>query len=360
MNEMRFPFYVKFSLILIALTFLLGLLYFGQGIFMPFAFAVILTILLDPIKQFLVRKKFPRLLAISITVCCAVVIVALIFYFITTQLSMFAESFPQFKVKILSLITNLQGWLEKTFKVTSDKQIKYLKQAGENLFSSGGAILGAALSAITGTMVVLTILPVYIFVLLIYKPLFVNFLVDVFSDNSDSPVREILREIKLVIQSYLVGLLVEAAIVAFMNSVGLLLIGIDYAIFLGVLGALLNIIPYIGGIIAICLPLLIAFSTEDGIVPPILVVCVYLLIQFIDNNIIVPRVVASKVKINAVISILAVLVGGALCGVAGMFLSIPTVAILKVIADKIESLKPWGRLLGDELPEEKGKKFNDK
>jgi predicted PurR-regulated permease PerM len=139
-------------------------------------------------------------------------------------------------------------------------------------------------------------------------------------------------------------------IVAILNSVGLLLLGIEYAIILGIMGAVLNLIPYIGGIIGIALPMVIAFVTKDSLSYPILVFCVYLFIQFIDNNYIVPKIVAARVRINALISIIAVLIGGALWGVPGMFLSIPITAILKVIFDHIEPLKPWGFLLGDIVP----------
>jgi predicted PurR-regulated permease PerM len=80
------------------------------------------------------------------------------------------------------------------------------------------------------------------------------------------------------------------------------------------------------------------------------VLLLYLFIQFIDNNYIVPAVVASRVKINALVSVIVVLIGGALWGVSGMFLSIPLTAILKVVFDHIESLKPWGFLLGNMTP----------
>jgi AI-2 transport protein TqsA len=117
-----------------------------------------------------------------------------------------------------------------------------------------------------------------------------------------------------------------------------------------VIGAILNLIPYLGGIIAIALPMVIAFVTKDSLTYPILVFFVYLFIQFVDNNFIVPKIVAARVKINALISVIAVLIGGALWGISGMFLSIPITAILKVIFDHIESLKPWGFLLGDIVP----------
>ena len=160
-------------------------------------------------------------------------------------------------------------------------------------------------------------------------------------------VNEVMTETKTLIQRYLYGLSIEAGMVAIMNSAALLIIGVDYAILLGVLGALLNVIPYIGGIIAISLPMIIAVATQSTSAA-IWVFVAYTIVQFIDNQIIVPYIVASKVKINGLMSIIVVLIGGALWGVAGMFLSIPLTAIIKVFFDRIEPLKPWGILLGDE------------
>ena len=163
-------------------------------------------------------------------------------------------------------------------------------------------------------------------------------------------VLTVLKETKTIIQSYLVGILLEALIIAILNSTGLLILGIDYAIVLGITGALLNMIPYIGGVVAVVLPMTIAFITKDSLTSPLLVLALYGVIQFADNHFISPKVVASKVELNALVSIIVVLIGGAIWGVPGMFLSIPVTAILKVIFDKIESLKPLGFLLGNEVP----------
>jgi predicted PurR-regulated permease PerM len=134
-----------------------------------------------------------------------------------------------------------------------------------------------------------------------------------------------------------------------LNSTALLIIGVDYAILFGIIGAILNLIPYIGGIVAISLPMMMALLTGTPM-KALLVLGAYVLIQLIDNNYLVPKVVASKVKVNALISIIVVLIGGALWGVAGMFLSIPLTAICKVVFDRIESLKPIGFLIGDNMP----------
>jgi AI-2 transport protein TqsA len=195
------------------------------------------------------------------------------------------------------------------------------------------------------------LIPVYIFLLFLYQRRLVDFLTQVFSGHrQDQGVADVLHESKSAIQSYMVGLLIEGSIVAVLNVAGLLALGIPYALLLGVLGALLNFIPYIGGLTAILLPVLMAFVAKQGYGYPLGVVGVYIVIQFIDNHFLIPRIVASKIKVNALVAIVGVLVGNAIGGVAGMFLALPIIAILKIIFDRIDGLKPWGLLLGDEEP----------
>ncbi len=185
--------------------------------------------------------------------------------------------------------------------------------------------------------------------ILYYQPLLLDFIRKVFGTGNKSEVNEVLSSTKSIIQRYLVALFIETVIVAVLNSIGLMLLGIEYAILFGVIGAILNLIPYIGGIIAIALPMMLALATQS-VTSALLVLLVYSIIQLIDNNYIIPKLVGSRVKINALVSIVAVIAGGALWGIPGMFLSIPLTAIVKVIFDHIDSLKPWGFLLGDSMP----------
>jgi predicted PurR-regulated permease PerM len=144
--------------------------------------------------------------------------------------------------------------------------------------------------------------------------------------------------------------MLEMVIIATLNSIGLICLGIDYAIILGIIGALVNVIPLIGGYLSIIPPLIIAFITKDSAIYAMLVIIVYAVIQSIDDHFIIPYIVASRVKINALISLIVVFIGGALWGIPGMFISIPVTAIIKVIFDNIEGLKPWGFLLGNTVP----------
>jgi predicted PurR-regulated permease PerM len=353
MEEREYPFYIKSTSILLGLCLLGLILYVGQDILVPLAFAGIFAILLHPISSFLTKHKAPGFLAISLTVFAALVFVGLIFYFMSIQIAVFSEAFPKLKEKVFVGLTRAEDWIDKSYHISAAQQIAWAKKNIGNLYQHGGAMISATVTTVSGLLIMLTLIPVYTFLIMFYRPLLIGFVLKIFDKNDTSRVNEVLIEIKAVIQSYLIGLFIEGSIVAALNCTVLLILGIDYAIFLGVLGAMLNVIPYIGGIIAILLPVIIAFVTKEGFFYPVMVIICYVVIQFIDNHFLIPRIVAAKVRLNAMISIIAVLVGGALWGISGMFLVIPAVAIMKIIFDRIESMKPWGMLLGDNLPGEK-------
>ena len=184
-----------------------------------------------------------------------------------------------------------------------------------------------------------------------------RFIVAVFKNEHEPKVVEVLQESKSIVQGYMTGLIIEMGIVAAINTTGFIIVGIEYAVFLGVFAAILNMIPYIGMMIASVFCMLITLTTSTNITDIVWVIVILTVVQFVDNNIIMPKVVSSKVKINALITILGVLIGGALAGVSGMFLSIPAIAILKVIFDRVEELKPWGLLLGDDITGHKKNKI---
>jgi predicted PurR-regulated permease PerM len=346
MPEKQYPFYLKATVILFGLILSVYALYNLQGILIPLAFACVFAILLNPVFVRLQHKKIPRILAIIITLLLALLVFGGLMYFLSSQIVRFGDTLPLLRQKFGSLTVDFEHWLHQHFGITIQRQVELMQKA----LDSGKSYLGSTLSSALGTIGIIILLPVYIFLFLFYKPLILNFLFEIFAEENAKRVSDILNQTKTAIQSYMVGLLLEAIIVAILNSTALLILGVDYAILLGVIGALLNMLPYIGGLIAIALPVLMATVTSDGYQTQLGILIAYIIIQFIDNNILVPRIVSSKVQINALISIVVVLLGGALWGIPGMFLSIPFVAILKIIFDRIDDLKPWGKLLGDTVP----------
>lgn len=339
----QYPFLIKAPLILIGLYLFFYFLFLLKEILVPLAFAALIAILLNPLCNRLERFRIPKVWAISLSLLIAALVLAGLFYFLSSQISQFGELLPTLKTRSQELMGEFQQWISQKLGVSMQKQTDMLHKLSDN----GQQYLGHTLGSIFGVLGVFFLLPVYTFLLLLYKNQLVNFIYESFGSENKDHVQDVLQSTKGAIQSYIAGLLIETAIIAVLNSSALLILGVKYAILLGTIGAILNLIPYIGGLIAIALPVMIATVTNDNFTTPLLIVGVYLLIQFIDNHLIVPKVVASKVSINALISIVVVLMGGALWGVSGMFLSIPFVAILKIIFDHIEGLKPWGKLLGD-------------
>lgn len=350
MDEVKQPFYLKVTTTLLGIILTGFLIYIGTDLLVPLGFAMLLAILLNPIVIKIERMGANRTVSILCAMVIGFLIVGGVIFFLVSQFSNFADALPQLRERFDELINQFQHWLNDSVGISTQKQVAWLRQGAEKASS----LLGSTFTAFTSLLMLIFIIPVYVFLLLFYRPLLVRFIKEVFEGKTNKEtIGEVLKEVKQVIQSYMQGLLIETTIVAVLNSIAYLIIGLEYAIVLGVICGLLNMIPYLGGLIGATLTVVIAIITEDSLTPAIAVVAVYILIQFLDNNILVPRIVASKVRINALISILAVLLGSMLAGTAGMFLSLPTIAILKIIFDRVESLQPWGNLLGDDMPEEK-------
>jgi predicted PurR-regulated permease PerM len=349
MNQPKLPTYVHFSQLILGIVGLLFILYIAQDILIPIVFSLLLAILLNPLVEFQQRFGINRVVAILLSITVAVVISFSVLYFIASQFSMFTEALPVLSQRFKELFENAALFFQKKLHMNRLQASQWVENLKGNSLNTVIPMINSTINTLAGVLVVIVLLPVYIFMFLFYKPLLHEFIQKLFSNSQIGQVEEVLDEAKTLIQSYLTGLLIEGVLVAILNTISLMIVGLDYALLLGVIGAILNVIPYIGGIIGIGLPMLLAVATL-GWSSAFLILLLYGVVQFIDNNIIMPRVVASKVKINGLFSIIVVFIGGALWGVSGMFLSIPVTAILKVIFDRVPILEPFGYVLGDNMP----------
>lgn len=343
------PFYFRASMVLLMLLLICTILYLGADIIVPFAFAVLLAILLVPMNKYFERHGFNRVNSIMLCLLISLTIIGSIIYFLSTQILAFMDDIPVMRQRIGELILMVQKWLQAKFGISIREQSSYMQDST----LSGSSIIGSTFLSLKDTVVLLALLPIYTFLILYYRDMLKKFLIDVFRDGNREKVQEVLSESRNVIQSYMVGLLIEMGIVALINFLGFTIIGIEYAVFLAVFAAILNLIPYIGMIIASIFCMLVTLTTSPNTTDAIWTLVVLWIVQFIDNNILMPRIVGSKVKINALITILAVLIGGALCGISGTFLAIPGIAILKAIFERVDELKPWGMLLSDNITSNK-------
>jgi predicted PurR-regulated permease PerM len=350
-NEgLKLPLYLKASIFLVGLAVLLTILYIARSIIVPVVFATILAIVLHPVVNFFVKKKINRIIAILFTLLLSFLIIAAFGALLISQASRLSDSLPLLMDKITVALNQGIAWFSEYFDINPHKFHDWIIKVQGELLSTSSAAIGNALVSFGSLLVVIFVIPVYVFMLLFYHPILIEFIHRLFSSGQQSKVSEIVSQTKTVIQRYLIGLIIEAGIVAALNTAALLILGIEYALLLGLIGAFLNIIPYIGGLVAVALPMIVALITKDSAWYAVYVMVLYYVIQLVDNNYIVPKIVASKVKLNALFSLLAVFAGNALWGIPGMFISIPLLAIIKLVCDHVEPLKPWGFLLGDTMP----------
>ncbi len=356
MNSEAHPFYQKFSLNLISIAILCVALIYGGDLFMPLLCSVLLATLLLPVTNFLLRKKIPKVLSIIIPLLLSIILGAGIIYLLSAQVISFMEDLPALKERFNEVGLSFQKWFRESTDMTIRKQNVYVKQAVDNLKEKAPQIAGVTVGSITGILTYLFLLPIYTFLILYYRSLIKKFLVSIFKNGSEDNVREILTQSTTISQQFITGLMIETVIVFTLNTIGFLILGIQYAVFLALLAALLNLIPYVGMLTANILCMTITLVTSNSTSDVLWVGAILAVVQILDNNVMMPLIVGNKVRINALVTIIGVLIGGMLCGIPGMFLAIPTIAVIKVICDKVNDLKPWGELLGDGIPNESSTK----
>lgn len=340
------PYYKRLSFNLLSIALLGAGLYIGQDILIPLFISILMATLLLPVMRFLQEKGLNKALSIILPLLLSLLLMLALVYFLSSQVANFLEDIDAIKKKLGDVYNSLQDWVSKTFNVTQGKQDKYVHDAAANM--KGGEIAKKTVGSLTTLLSYLVFLPIYTFLFLYYSDLIKKFLIDVFKSGSDSKVREIIHESRLVSGNYIMGLMIEMSIVFALNTAGFLILGIKYAVFLALVAALLNLVPYIGMLVANIFCMLITLVSSDNSSNVIWVGVILAVVQIVDNNFLMPMIVGSKVRINALVTLIGVLVGGAICGVPGMFLSIPGLAVLKVIFDRVDGLKPYGMVLGDD------------
>jgi putative permease len=357
------PFYIKLACVLFSLFAIGYLVIIAKEILSPLIFSCLFSILLLPMAAFFETKlKLPRSASSMLSVILLLAVICLVLYVIGSQITRLASDWPQFKEQLDVTIRNLQLWVESTFHIDAEKQLGYVHSATTKVMASGTAVVGATVLSLSSILLFLVFTFIYTFFFLLYRTLIMRFLISVFLEENKTLVHDIIEQVQYIIRKYIIGLLIEMAIVAVFVSLVFWALGIKYAILLGLITGLFNIIPYIGIFTALVISTLITFATATVISKVILVVVTLVVTHLIDSNVLLPIVVGSKVRINALITVIGVIIGEMIWGIPGMFLSIPVIAVLKIIFDRVESLKSWGIILGDEEQKQNklAKKFSRK
>ena len=287
-------------------------------------------------------------MAALVSVLIAFLITAAVIYMLSAQIATFLNDIPAIKKHLTEHYETVQVWIQNRFNISATQQATLVTNATAGIQDSGMVYITQTFFTVTQTIIFIIFIFIYSFLLLFYRHIIRNFLFAIFSRPHKKNIAAVITGSKQVIKNYMTGLVIEMLIISTCNSILFLIIGIKYAVFLGVLTGILNIMPFIGIYSGMIFTALITLTTAASMTQILWIFIGLVIIHFIDTNFLMPRIVGSKVKINALITILSAIFGGILIGIPGIFLALPTIAILKIIFDRIETMKPWGILLGDE------------
>ena len=324
--------------VVVALTITAVIL--AKDIVVPLAFAAFLSVVMLPLITKMEERKIPPAISITLVLLGTVVSVGLIIWLIVDQVVGLLNDLPNLQAKFENFMNQVSRTLRRDFGISTTEQNKMAAE----FMRSVSLYLGDILLSTTTAISTLVQIPIYIFLFLIYRYKFRDFILNLVPGDEGYGWK---KDVERVVQGYISGLTLVTLIIATLNCIGLLALGIDHAIFFGILSGVLTIIPYVGIIIGALFPIMMALITKDSIWYSIGVVIVFTVVQFLEGNFITPRITGSKVSINALAAIIALVIGGKILGIAGMILAVPAIGVLKIMLSHSSRLKPFVILLED-------------
>jgi len=349
--EVRFPLYARIAAILISMVILVYGLHTLQGLLIPLVFAILFAVLLLPLARRLESWGVPRILAVLLCLILTLTVISGILYAVSMQVSNFAEVVPQLIERGNKYLNQIQNYADEQFNIDRKRQITEVRKYVNQLLAEGGTILTTTLLATTSALTDVFLILLFIFFFLLYRDFFRSFFYKAFHTTRQSKIDSVMGEISRVVKDYLAGLALVILVTGTLMTVGLLILGVDYAVFFGFFGASLVLIPYFGISLGSLLPAAYTLVTDDNPLKALAVIGVFLFVQAMEGNFITPYIVGSKVSINPLAAIISLILWENIWGLAGLVLALPMIAIIKVLLDSVDSLKPYGFLLGEaEIP----------
>jgi len=342
----------KFSVLkILQYTVLISLvLYFGKTLFIPLSFSMLISFILYPICKWLENKGINKMVSILLANSTIFILLGAVIYLFFIQIAAFLQEWPTFKVKFLDSFLQFCGILEERYGIKTEDFL----QLPKNLVSGSGTqifeFLMNMIYSLSMSAFFLIIIPVFSTLILYYREMLTNVLYKLFPADKKASIHEILIETINSYYNFVKGMLLVYLIVGILNSVGLAIIGIPHPFMFGFIASILTFIPYAGIIISSLLPIAVSWVTFDSMWYPIGVILVFGFVQLLEGNVIFPLAVGNRLKINPLVIIIVIIAGGILWGAAGMILFIPFISIIKLIADRTESLKTLSLLLGGNPP----------
>lgn len=325
----------------------LATLYFGAGFLIPLTFAAFLAALMRPVNTVLEKAGLHNLLASFISTLLVFIVVGGLSFLLFYQLKVFADDLPQIKKEVGEFLGSMQESLSSVTGLSPEEQKEIISKRSDTLLNSIEKQLTLALGGLVSASLKFFLVLIYLFLLLLNRRKFVNFLLLYLPGRKKEKARILLRKTGKVAQDYLWGRIKVMSILAAMYIATFLIFDVRYALLLTIFGALVTIIPYIGPFVSGVLPVVFVIVFGKSFTEILLFAGVILVIQLIESYILEPVIIGSEVQLSPLAVIIAIVIGGIVWGIAGMILFVPIFAIIKILSDYTQSLRPVGYLLGN-------------
>jgi len=335
-------------------------LYFAADFLIPVALAAVFSMLFIRFSNWLESKGMSRGLAAATSIFVFVAAISLIVFLLSWQLSGFTENIDEMKKRVTTLFADLQNWLHETTGITKKQQQEMAKEQSSAAGSSAGSMVAVFASSIMGILVNTILVLVYMFLFLLYRSHIKKFILKLVPRDDKNTADEVVHKAGKIAQQYLSGLGAMIVLLWVMYGIGFSIVGVESAIFFAVLCGILEIIPFIGNLTGTSLTVLAVVAQGGDTKMIIGVLVTYALVQFIQTYILEPLIVGEQVNINPLFTILVIVLGEMVWGVAGMILAIPLLGIVKIICDHVPDLQPYGFLIGTEKQKERKTGIIDK
>lgn len=327
------------------LVFGSAILYVGRELFVPLAFALLMSFIMYPSCAWLERKGLSRVTAIIINIFLFTILLLGVVALLMKQFADFVKEWPQLQTKLEMAFTQLGEFLT-SIGLSNEQQQNLMTQAGNQTASGLMGLINRTISFSMFSAVMLLLIPIYAVLILYYRRMWVEVLYQLFPKERRDDVKQILTLTIKTYYNFIKGMGIVYLAVGILNSIGLLLLGIPHAILFGFIASILTFIPYVGIMVGSLLPITVAWATYDSAWYPLGVVGIFMFVQYLEANVIFPFAVSSRLNVNTLVMLIAIFAGGILWGVAGMILFVPFVGILKLIADHEPKLKTLAQALG--------------
>lgn len=328
---------------LLTLVLIVGVLILAKVFLIPLSIGGIVAMLFLPLCNWLMRKRVPKGLAVFI---CLVILVLIIVTFTTVvgfKIAEILNDVALVKEKLLASFVEAQLYIFKHLGISISQQSQILQQEQPSI----AAIVQAVFSSVSGLLANVSLVLIYFMFLLYYKGHIKQFIIMLVGKNEQAPTTELLQSITNVSQQYILGLCKMIVCLWILYGIGFSVLGVKNAIFFAILCGVLEVVPYVGNLTGSLLTLVVA-AIHGASAPTLFgIAAVYGSVQLFQGWVLEPLILGAQVKINALFTIIALVVGELLWGIAGIVLAIPLTAMLKIICDHITVLKPYGFLMGE-------------